>query len=386
MPKSFMELSNERKLVLLCSRGNLSQDHKEQIIKILNGWVDWKEVVYQGVTHRTLNLIYYHIKQLGYISKVEKEVLKLMENESKVYALRNKTSFAEIQTVFEELNRQNIRVAILKGNYLAANVYPSIETRTFNDIDFLIDVKDSSKIVNILNELGYIQGECIDDIKIVQYNRKQNMHHQMTTHELAPCFKKTDNPFHPVVQIDLNYSILWKGNCPCEINTAELLERAIQVDINGAKVYRLANEDFLIQLACHLYKEATILSWVTNLRDLQIYKFTDIAIFVERNFEFIKWEDLVEFCKRTKCEKIVYYSFYYVNMMFGDIIPNGVMQELKPDDLTYLDEYGIENEKPSKWDSDFFTRLFETNRILQLTDEELYKRNNFYSVKESLGN
>ncbi|NLK34663.1 MAG: hypothetical protein GX301_04340, partial [Gracilibacteraceae bacterium] len=31
---------------------------------------------------------------------------------------------------------------------------------------------------------------------------------------------------------------------------------------------------------------------------------------------------------------------------------------------TYLDEYGIENQEPSIWKVDFFTRLFDTNRVL----------------------
>ena len=71
-----------------------------------------------------------------------------MKTQSKVYAIRNKTYFEEIRRIFERLNEAGIRVAILKGNFLAAKVYPSIETRTFNDLDFLIDVRDGENSKN----------------------------------------------------------------------------------------------------------------------------------------------------------------------------------------------------------------------------------------------
>ena len=56
-------------------------------------------------------------------------------------------------------------------------------------------------------------------------------------------------------------------------------------------------------------------------------------------------------------------------MMFGELVPREVMDSLRPDDLTYLDEYGIENREPSVWKVDYFTRLFDTNRVLLVEGE-----------------
>lgn len=382
MPLTVNELTAERKLTLLCSRGVLNESHIAEIKTIMAGRLDWKEILYQGITHRTLNLMYYHLKNLGLTGKIEEEVLKVMKTQSKVYMLRNKTYFAEIKLIFDQLNKSGIRVAILKGNFLAAKVYPAIETRTFNDLDFLIDVRDGDKIVKVLEDLGYIQGE-VDDAtgEIIPSTRKQKMLQQLASNELQECLKKTDNPFTPMLQVDLNFDVLWKGNCPCVIDTPELLGRAIEVDIDGAKTYILNYEDFLVQLACHLYKEAALLHWINDLRDLKIYKFADIMMFVEKFGDKIRWNELIAFCQRVKCEKIIYYAFYYVNLMYGQVIPEAVMKALEPEDKGFLDEYGIENEQPSKWQFDFFTRMFETSRVLEVSEDLLANRNRFWDTK-----
>lgn len=383
MPATFNELTNERQLILLCSRGTLKKEHEDRIREIMSERLDWKEILYQGITHRTLNLMYYHLKNMGLANKIEEEVLKAMKTQSKVYAIRNKTYFEEIKRIFDRLNEAGIRAAILKGNFLAAKVYPSIETRTFNDLDFLIDVRTGDSIVKILEDQGYIQGE-FDDSKgeIIPSTRKQKMLQQLASNELQECLKKTDNPFTPLLQVDLNFDVLWKGNCPCKIDTAELLERAIVVDIDGASTYILDHEDFLIQLACHLYKEAALLHWINDLRDLKIYKFADIAMFIEKFESGIKWDKLLEFCERTGCGKIVYFAFYHVNLMYGQVVPGHVMKALEPDDKGYLDEYGIENEQPSRWQFDFFTRMFETSRVMEVSEELMANRNRFWETKK----
>lgn len=383
MPATVKELTNERKLVLLCSRGTLRAGHVEEIKEIMSGRLDWKEILYQGVTHRTLNLMYYHLKNLKLTDKIEEEVVKAMKTQCNVYALRNKTYFAEIKNIFDKLNEQGIRVAILKGNFLAAKVYPSIETRTFNDLDFLIDVNDGNRIVKVLEDIGYIQGEVDKDTgEIVPSTRKQKMLQQLASNELQECLKKTDSPFTPMLQVDLNFDVLWKGNCPCKIDTPELLNRAIDVDIDGAKTNILDYEDFLVQLACHLYKEAALLHWINDLRDLKIYKFADIMMFIEKFSGEIKWDKLTAFCERTGCGSIVFYAFYYVNLMYGQVVPENVMKALEPDNLDYLNEYGIENEKPSTWQFDFFTRMFETSRVMEVSEELLANRNRFWDTKK----
>lgn len=381
MTKTINDLSNERQLVILCSRGVLREEHIQRIQEILYGKLDWKDILYQCITHRTLNLMYYHMKKLG-LAKGMEEVLKVMKTQSAAYSVRNREYMAEAKKIWDKLYENGIKAAVLKGNYLAAAVYPSIETRTFNDLDLLIDLKDGDKIVEILEGMGYIQGQYHDETgEIIPSSRRQKMIHQMASHELQECLKKSESPFIPLFEVDLNFDVLWKGNCPYKINTGELLDRAVEVELSGSKTYMLDYEDFLVQLSCHLYKEAALLNWISDLRDLKLYKFADILMFIEKYREQIRWEKLLEFCSRTGCQKILYYAFHYVNLLYGQVIPEYVMSSLEPEDKSYLDEYGIENEEPRKWEFDFFTRLFDTDRVLEINAESMAKKNEFWDSK-----
>ncbi|MEK4059713.1 MULTISPECIES: nucleotidyltransferase domain-containing protein [unclassified Paenibacillus] len=382
MKAAFDVLSKERQLVILCSRGVWNGEHEAKARELLSHHLDWKDILYQGLTHRVLNLMFYHLKRLELVHVVEEEVVKVMKSQSKVYALRNQFYFEELGSIYRKINEKGLRAVILKGNYLAAHVYPSIETRTFNDLDLLISLSDGEQFVQILESLGYIQGEYNRSTdEIIPGTRKQKIMHQMATHELQECLKKTEHPFVSLLQVDLNHDVLWKGNCPYKISTEELLSRARETEVLGHKCHVLDYEDFLIQLACHLYKEAVMLNWIADLRDLKLYKYADMLMYIEHYQDKLDWDKLISFCQEHSCEKVVYYAFFYVNYIYGNVIPEHVMKALEPEDKAYLDEYGIENTVTAKWEVDFFTRIFDTSRILQVSEEMLTAKNRFWSTR-----
>jgi hypothetical protein len=363
-------LSKERQLILICTKSILTEDDIKKVISIMNSNPDWKEILYQGTIHRVLNIMFYNLKKLQILDKVDDEILKIMKTQYTVYKERNTRYYEEIKLICSALNKNNIRAAILKGNYLSKFVYPTFETRSFNDLDFLIDIKDANKIVEILESIGYIQGDLDKNTgEIIPGTPQQKRMHRIATHELMECLKKTDHPFTPVIQVDLNFDILWGGNCPYKINSAELLGKAREIDMLGEKAYVLDFEDFLIQLACHLYKEAALIHWITDLRDLKLYKFSDIMIYINKFSDQINWDKLIKTSQQYGIEKIMYFVFYYINLIYGEVVPEKIMSILEPENKDYLNEYGVEKEKPFKWQHDFFTRLFETSRIMELSDE-----------------
>lgn len=279
-------------------------------------------------------------------------------------------------------NEKDIKVAILKGNYLSYEVYPAIPTRTFNDLDLLINLDDASEVVEVAEQMGFIQGELDDKThEIVPSTRKQKLYHQMTTHELQMCLKKTENPFVEVVEVDFNHNILWKGNCPYSIDTKALLDRAERLKIISSRAYVLNKEDCLLQLCCHLYKEAVVINWISDARDLKLYKFADIATYIMKYEADINWTKLLELSHEYKCEKVIYYVLYYVEYLYGDVVPGDVLKAYKFDNYNFLNEYGVENEEPSQWKIKFNERLFDLNRINEVSEETKRKNKDFWSNK-----
>ena len=378
------EIKKEWQIVLL---GSVDMDESQagQFKKLLSETVDWSQIVFQLITHRSLNIFYYNLKKLDLFHLLEKEIQRLMKSQWHVFGERNRFYLDELKKIVTEFKKRDLVAPILKGNLLASIVYPVLETRIFNDLDLLIKLDDVNKISEILEDLGYKQGHFDEkEGKVVEATRKEKMLQQIASHELQEFQKLSRNSFAPLIQVDVNHDILWKGNCPYKVDSRDLISRALPVDLDGAPAYMLDYIDNIIQLSCHLFKEATLMMWVTDLRDLKIYKFADLYSYIKKFFNEIQWELLLERVKGYKIEKIIYYNFYYITLMFGDIVPQEIMHALEPADLAYLDEYGIENQKPAKWEYDFFTRLFDSSRILAVDPDKTRNIERFIEAKISV--
>jgi len=375
------DLSLERKLVLMASV-EVNETQGEEFTKILDNQLDWSDIMFQLITHRTINMFYYNLKKFKLVGKLEKELQRLLDAQWQVYGERNGHYLKELTEVLKAFNEYGVVVPVLKGNLLASTVYPALETRIFNDLDMIMKLEDVEPVTKALEGIGFVQGHYDEDKKeIIAASRKEKMLQQMVSHELQEFQKLSDNKFASLVQVDVNHDILWKGNCPYKVATKDLIERALPININGVKGYMLDYIDNIIQLSCHLYKEATLMMWVSDLRDLKIYKFADLHMYINKFFDKIDWEMLVQRVSGYSLEKVVYYNFHYIEMMFGEIIPEAVMNRIRPSDLSYLDEYGIENKEASTWEYDFFTRLFDTNRVLTLAENQMSGMTKYLDAK-----
>lgn len=376
------ELSLERQLVLMTAI-EVEDSQKERLKEILNSHLNWSDIIFQMITHRTMGMFYYNLKKFKLTDLLEKEISRLLEANWQVYGERNGYYQKELTKVLEAFNQNNVVVPVLKGNLLATMVYPELETRIFNDLDMIMKLDDVVPVTQALESIGFIQGHYDEEKQeIIPASRKEKMLQQMVSHELQEFQKLSDNKFAKLVQVDINHDILWKGNCPYKVPTPELIARALPIEINGVKGYMLDYIDNIIQLSCHLYKEATLMMWVTDLRDLKIYKFSDLYMYIKKFFDKIDWNLLVERVKGYNLDKVIYYNFHYIEMMFGELIPKNVLDAIRPSDLTYLDEYGIENKEASIWEYDFFTRLFETDRVLTLAENQVSGMNKYLDAKE----
>ncbi|QNU66699.1 nucleotidyltransferase family protein [Ruminiclostridium herbifermentans] len=378
------ELSLERQLVLMTAV-IVEESQSERLKEIVESEdLNWAEVIYQAITHRTLNMLYYNLDKYNLFALREPEFKRLCKSQWNVYGQRNKFYLDRLAEIMERFEKANLVVPILKGNLLASVVYPAIEARIFNDLDLIMQLSDVNVLTKELEALGYIQGEYDEKTNVItEASRKVKILQQMNSHEIQEFLKNSDNEFAKVIEVDVNHDILWKGNCPYKVDTRDLIKRAIPIEVNGVKAYMLDYIDNIIQLSCHLYKEATLMIYIDGIKDLKIYKFSDLYMYIKKFYDKIDWELLVERVKSYNLDKVVYYNFYYIELMFGEIIPSFVNDALKPDDLTYLDEYAVESQEPSIWQFDFFTRLFDVNRMLKVDKKQREKMEKFIDAKRN---
>ncbi len=227
---------------------------------------------------------------------------------------KNRIMSEYIKTINNALIKENINFALLKGSVLcncnfetdkiskeAIDVYEIIGRnrqkhsfyeegeRVFNDIDILTDSKNITNISEILKSMGFIQGYYnFKEEDMVPLSRREVVSRRMNRGETAPFIIKLNNKTVPFIEVDINFSLDYLPNSD---------EVLLQHMLNGTSIYisdflgtvkSLNVDDFFLQLILHQYKESVLYSMVKRNKDVQIYKFLDIYLFIKRNYISLK--------------------------------------------------------------------------------------------------
>nr|WP_279233405.1 MULTISPECIES: nucleotidyltransferase family protein [Blautia] len=232
------------------------------------------------------------------------------------------------------LQNVSFKYALLKGAYLIPNVYP-LGCRNSNDIDILLDEKDISNCQDVLIENGFVQGFYNPQQGIVPASRKDIVFSRINYGETIPFCKQIDNE---VLMIDLNFSLDFKPEGKRNL-VREMLSDRKKVIFQDGYYYSLSDNDFLIHLCCHLYKEATTMNWVAEKRDLDLYKFSDINVLM-MNVKY-DYEKLFERVIDLEVSKEFYFALYYTLKIYVQLTRNdalnNILRKLEPKDKRYLD-------------------------------------------------
>lgn len=173
------------------------------------------------------------------------------------------------------------------------------------------------------------------------------------------------------IEIDLNFSLDYKAKQENDILTY-MLNDIIDFKINSGTVKTLCNEDFLIHLCLHLYKEAVVYDWVRMGRDLSLYKFLDIYLLIANNNDKNLFLKLLQKIKAYGVEKECYYSLFFTSELFNISDENQIIQiikDIKPNDISYLDEVIFPSEnRQFKFSKGFMDRVFLSKRISLLQE------------------
>lgn len=365
------KIAIEHELLITLSKSVLTPEEQQRVRTIVSAWPDWTEILYQAATHRVLGLLYHHLNHLELLDWVERDLRNLLVLHHAAIGEKNRAYYGELSQISRSFAARGVRAALLKGPLLAVTVYPDVATRYSNDLDFLVNLSDVNAVTAALNEVGYVQGNY--DKKsgsVIPASRQQKIFHQMSTHELQEFVKKSTSPLLDYFAADINHSILWGGHCPYRVDTADLLARAEIIEIQGQDVWRLSDEDCLLQLCCHLYREATMVHWIEDSRDLKLYKFGDIVNYSSAPDSRLDWDRFHARVRGSGLERIVYHVFHHTLALYG-IVPataalSAAAEALRPSELDYLDEYELESGERQRWKRSFMERLFDTRRLTEV--------------------
>ncbi len=336
----------------------LSDPFTEEKINLEN-IVNAEELFGLVVLNKMVGVVYDNIELNTLHGELRKALTILREdylNKSELF----KQQLKYLSTILDGYDKD---YSLLKGSFLTSNIYKSGH-RVSNDFDILMNSSNISSLQKLLISNGFVQGYVKKSNEIQEATRREIIDSKMNFGETVPFVKIVENK--PMV-IDLNFSLDYKA---AEDNNLinEMLSNTIFATFENIKFRVLNPIDFIIHLSCHLYKEATTYDWVIRRRDLMLYKFCDINVFMHKYGTQEFFSLLANYIKQYNLQKECYYTFENASIIYPRLNKLEGYQSLKdlirPNDLSFMKQIIYPRKKLLyQYDMSFTDWFFCYNRV-----------------------
>lgn len=327
---------------------------------------DWGLVLDLATRHNVLQIVGKHFSDVRFYYFPDRRVIVphwwVFCAAYQANSIRNESLSAEYGQVLSRLNDTGVRYAVRKGAALGEHVYTDRALRRTSDLDVLINRSDAHQVAAVLNELGYEQGRIAPDGRSVQtLSRQAQGFWRLHVNNALPFHRIPGRSDIPYFGVDMCFD-LFQRRSGSSAPVGELLDRATEVDLCGVPSFMLSLPDQLIDTCAHLFKEATNLYYIEHERDLQLSKFLDVALLAGRVTQAGAWEQTVTRVREYNAVQQIYFALHYTAQVFPDTVDPAVLDDLRPSDCSYLDQYGGGGHEVFQWETPFFERLFDRER------------------------
>lgn len=249
-------LPREVRLLLLLIQKGTEDTLLDNIILDIN----WDLFLQMARHHRVYPVIYLKLKN-NYQKMVPYNILEALRKDYYINTIRMLHLSREMEQICKTFSNNDLRLLVLKGPVLAADLYGQISCRTSVDLDILLPINGLDKANELLTEMGYVKEEffstTLDDWKW--------RHHHL-------------DYFHPQKSVKLE--VHWRLNPGPgrEPSFNELWEKKRKSTLTNFPVYHLGLEDLFLFLVSHGARHGwSRLQWLA-----------DIDRLVNQEFDFSK--------------------------------------------------------------------------------------------------
>jgi hypothetical protein len=343
----------------------------------------------QLLFHRVGGVAYHKLKVCELLTKLNREFRNPLSMIYDAFTERTRSFLRAEETLTDIFVNADFPFALLKGAYLA-QLYP-VGLRTSNDFDVLIRPQDVQKITDLLKSNCFAQGflraggqrpledvpninstktrvlgsQNCGDYTFTPATRAEIVYARMNKGETVPFVKQIDLPHMRYLEIDVNFSPDFKANSGDVVD--KMLSRTEPlIETKCGNLPTLCRADFLIHLCAHLYKEATTFHWVSVGRDLSLYKFVDILLFVD-NLP----ADLAARIADLRLQKECAFTFIYTRELFAleNSALDALITSITPENTDFLREvFDPQGKRTLCHNLSFTDYLFCPNRLAVLEE------------------
>jgi hypothetical protein len=268
----------------------------------------WQSLLRQANRYSLVPLLYQRlVRERSGQSFLPSEIGRLLRNAYYQSLAQNTLIYHHLGQVLQRLQEAGLRLLLLKGAYLAEQVYGDIGLRPMGDLDLLSPPDEFPRTLSILTEMGFTS------------KRLYSEEADGVLHYHAPALSKDE------IVIELHWDLVVSSG-PVQIDIQRLWDRARLVTLENGHAWALAPEDLLLYLCVHA---AYGHEFHGQLRSL-----VDIAEVVHTSARTMDWEMLLVTAREWKAVRGVYLTLALVKELLDVDLPAGLLETLRPDDWT----------------------------------------------------
>lgn len=362
-----MQPSKETEQQIILELSRFLNPNAEKLTDYFAEVLDYPYLLGNILHHRMGAVCYYVLKQNALLGKVHREfrnTLKIIYESHRVQAV---SMLEALSLLGKILSGIAVPYAVLKGGFLV-DLYPH-GLRTSNDIDILVDQKDLAALTSRLKENGFEQG-TVRDGQFVAASRTEIVSSRMNRGETVPYIRQIGLPQMEYMEIDVNFSLDFKARQESDTVPRLLSRTQPLIHTDFGTLQTLCPTDFMIHLCLHLYKEATVSSWVKMNRDQSLYKYCDIYLLIHEWMDFQYANMLAQEIKLCAVERECYYALAGTKALFDihNEALDWLLDGIRPNNMDFLSEISDPQANETYFHNQSFVQwVFCPNRIQQLT-------------------
>ncbi|MFI7553251.1 nucleotidyltransferase family protein [Micromonospora sediminimaris] len=363
-------LRPEHELLLALSRPELSIEKQQEIRAFLAAHgteIGWGEFLDQACRHQMLPLIGRHLSRLRLThSDAGKPLVPYRWIYSDVYEgsrRRNQVLADEYARVLRALNAAGVRYLIRKGPVLGEHYYHDLAARRISNIDVFLRRSDYPRLQEAVTGLGYRMGELdATGSSIVPFDRRTELYWKVNlTNTSLPYARVGDRDLVESYLVSSMFS-LFQPMLGIRDDADDFLDRSMPISLYGVPARMLHPADQILDACIQIHLRATLFYYIESGKDLLVRNFLDLVhLLLAANPETL--DDLRARVARFGCGASAYYSLVHTWQLYPDLVPEKFVDEFRPADTAYLNEYGAFDGGRFTWKRTFAERLFDPRRI-----------------------
>jgi hypothetical protein len=298
----------EWKLIVACSRLRFTSAQRERVNELLEGPLDWADVIHTATRHRVETLLYSSLSN-HFAAAVPTPVMRSLGDMSREWSRRALFLAYQTRYVLDNFYREGISAIPYKGPTLAALVYGNFALRHFEDLDFVLPQKEVTRALHVLEAAGFrssldptvaTDASFLADGRLGQY-----------------CFFSAKS--NTLVELHSEKTMRY---FPVPLQWEDLTRRLVPVSIGDREVHTFSIENTLLLLSVHGAKHFwERLIWLC-----------DIAAIVQGSHQ-VNWE-LSEFqARRMGCRRMWLLALALANQVLEAPLPIPILRKIGDDSV-----------------------------------------------------